>query len=205
MPVVKEVSGDLLKAEEKFIAQQCNCVTVKSHGLSESIIRHFGSWADPYSSRSSVSQGRNCASGKDIDIPGTIRILESPSASSTDTQDLIGRSGFNTQDLIGRSGFNTQDLIGRSGFNTRVICMFAQWCPGKPGVYSHYYPSDYDDTVVNRFAWFKQCLVKIDEDDKIDGPVAMPYNIGCGLAGGYWPAYRKALDEVETDVILYKL
>lgn len=172
MPIVKSVNGDLLQAEEKFVIQQCNCVTVKSHGLSESIIRHFGSWADPYSSRSPVSQGRNCAADKDIDIPGTIRTLENPSSSSSDT---------------------------------KIICMFAQWCPGKPGAYSRYYPTNYDDTTVNRYTWFERCLSKIDDCTEIDSPVAVPYNIGCGLAGGYWPLYRKALDNAETEFVLYKL
>lgn len=40
--------------------------------------------------------------------------------------------------------------------------------------------------------------------DKFEGKVAIPYNLGCGLAGGDWGLVRGILDEVfgETDQVI---
>lgn len=41
-----------------------------------------------------------------------------------------------------------------------IICMFAQFGPGKPNSCSRYYPSDFKDTSENRLLWFQECLDK---------------------------------------------
>lgn len=154
--------GDILLAPESYIAQQCNCVTVRSHGLSKAIAVTYP-WADVYKHRS-VDGNRNCTTHPDI--PGTIKVLTSN--------------------------------------NRSVICMFAQWAPGKCHVYSKFYPSAlYSDDETNRRVWFKACL------DKIDGlnldVVAIPAYIGCGLAGGSWVHYKKMIEAATTPFIIYKL
>lgn len=162
--IVKEVSGNLLDAEEKFVAQQCNCVTIKSHGLSRTLAQKF-TWADPYALRKPAGPGRNCAAI--ADKPGTIRILS-------------------------------------GGGPFEVVCLFAQWAPGKPGDYIRYYPSKvHKDTRDERLEWFKKCLAIL--DDKVDSPVAIPYQIGCGLAGGKWTDYRQALEDAKTEFVMYNL
>lgn len=164
MVIVKTINGDLLACKEHFIAQQCNCVTVRAHGLSQSIAKKYP-YANIYGKRTPIGQ-RNCALNSAT--PGTIEIC-----SSTTSQ------------------------------GPNVICMLAQYCPGKPTEYSKYYKSDYKDDASNRLVWFEQCLQEI-----IDAGitrVAMPYLIGCGLAGGKWSEYSKLLEETSLEIILYKL
>lgn len=65
--------GDLLQFEKAdFIVQQCNCLSVKPHGLAESIARAFPE-ADTYSKRQAMGS-RNLACPKDRAIPGSITI-----------------------------------------------------------------------------------------------------------------------------------
>lgn len=164
MVIVAVIVGDLLQSSEPIIAQQCNCVTVKSHGLSETIAARFP-YADCYKMRRAKS--RNTAAVPAT--PGTIQALG--------------------------------PLKGDAG--PLVVCMFAQWAPGKPGAFRKYYTSDYEDTEKDRAWWFQLCLNEI-----IAGgitSIAMPYLIGCGLAGGEWAAYEKMLEQSELKVTLYKL
>lgn len=162
MPVVKIVHGDLLASGEKCIAQQCNCVTVKSHGLSAAIASKFP-WADVYSMRSPKSAN----TAAQPSLPGTIAITASPDG------------------------------------ETSVIHMFAQWAPGKPGAYERCYkPGPCPDTPEHRRQWFAQCLNEI---DKLKLPrVAMPFRIGCGLAGGVWEMYLHMLNQATTPIVLYQ-
>lgn len=86
---------------------------------------------------------------------------------------------------------NTKD--GKS-----VVHMFAQVFPGraKEG-------KNQGDGSLDRIRNFKKCL---DEIDRLElGVVAMPYLIGCGLAGGEWEVYKKMLAACDTNIVLYKL
>lgn len=73
----------------------------------------------------------------------------------------------------------------------------AQICPGKPTK---------TETKEMRLKWFQQCLDEIILND-IKGPIAIPYKIGCGLAGGDWSEYSKLLEEFDKkiEVVIYKL
>ena len=66
------------------IVHQCNCLTVKSHGLSQKISKCFP-WGDIYSHRTPV-RGRNLAVTNHRGKPRTIQILKS---SEENTPDLI--------------------------------------------------------------------------------------------------------------------
>ena len=68
------IEGDLLETKQKYIAQQCNCITCKPHGLSKSISNKF-KYGDIYGTRKKLTA--NTAIEEDRDEPGTIRILES--------------------------------------------------------------------------------------------------------------------------------
>lgn len=165
MPIVKKIEGDLFDTEETWVLQQCNCVTVRSHGLSASIDRKWG--VNPYQGRHAMGR-RNCAMSKDMDVPGTIKIMDSDDGTK------------------------------------KIICAFAQWAPGKPGHYDKYYPTppkDEQDTTEQRLSWFKDCLEHLD----VDGKVAVPYKIGCGLAGGDWKQYKRALVHSDVDFVIYKI
>ena len=161
MIIVKIIKGDITETEYKYIAQQCNCNTVKSHGLSKTIADKFP-WADVYSKRIQIGS-RNATSHPST--PGTIELL--------------------------------------TNGNKTIICLFAQWAPGKSGEYSKYYPNTYDDTEINRQNWFRECMNKID-DLNLD-KITMPYKIGCGLAGGNWNIYKEILEKAKTKIILYHI
>lgn len=158
--IIGVIQGDLLESGEMYIAQQCNCVTLKAHGLSQSIKDKYP-WADVYGSRPRKSANTTSAPS----TPGTI-------------------------------------LTTTDG-TTTIIHMFAQWTPGKPGQYMPYYPGTYADTKENRREWFARCIRALDGLG-LDR-VAMPYGIGCGLAGGKWPEYEAILNAARTKIVLYQL
>ena len=73
---MKVIEGSLLDTKVKYIVQQCNCLTVRAHGLSQVIVDKYP-WADPYGCRKSMGK-RNCAIENDRDKPGSIKIFDSP-------------------------------------------------------------------------------------------------------------------------------
>jgi hypothetical protein len=81
----------------------------------------------------------------------------------------------------------------------KIICFMSQIGPKKPT--ARY--STQNDTYENRKMWFQECLDILDKDNYES--VAMPYGIGCGLAGGKWSEYNKMLEECQTKIVLYKL
>jgi len=85
----------------------------------------------------------------------------------------------------------------------KILCLMGQWAPGKPNTYAHYYPSTYVDSYENRKIWFQKCMNLLDVNNY--DTIAMPYGIGCGLAGGRWSDYKDILTNSTTNIILYKL
>ena len=85
----------------------------------------------------------------------------------------------------------------------KVLCFISQIGPKKPNTYKKLYLNTYSDTYQNRKKWFQECLYILDE--KNYKTIAMPYGIGCGLAGGKWDEYVKMLEECKTNIVLYKL
>lgn len=45
-------TGNIIYAKEQYILQQCNCLTIRGHGLSDTLARAFP-YADIYSNRRS--------------------------------------------------------------------------------------------------------------------------------------------------------
>lgn len=99
-----------------------------------------------------------------------------------------------------------------AGVEPAVIALFAQWTPGKAGRKNNYAKSyvnednevvEVDDTEEGRVNMFKSCISELDKL-KLKH-VAMPYGIGCGLAGGDWNVYEKIIADSSTPVVLYKL
>ena len=84
----------------------------------------------------------------------------------------------------------------------KVICFISQIAPKKPKTYKNLYLNTYNDTYQNRKNWFQDCLSILDENNY--ETVAIPYGIGCGLAGGKWNEYIKMLEECRTKIVLYK-
>jgi len=78
--------------------------------------------------------------------------------------------------------------IGRPGSKC-VVALFAQRYPGL---------SKYgNDSKAMREDWFREALLQLSAYCREHGyaSVAMPHNIGCGLAGGDWSRYEEILQE----------
>jgi hypothetical protein len=96
-----------------------------------------------------------------------------------------------------------------------IVALFSQWRPGKvlSPYFSVYPESDPPETAAQRLEWFRSSLSAFGAslpDDRVSS-IAVPYRIGCGLAGGDWKQYRAALAEFQDKcadsamVTLYKL
>jgi O-acetyl-ADP-ribose deacetylase (regulator of RNase III) len=68
---MKICKGDLLESKDDVMVQQCNCVTIKAHGLSETISKRYP-YANIYSKRISKSANR----AKTPETPGTCIISQ---------------------------------------------------------------------------------------------------------------------------------
>lgn len=92
--------------------------------------------------------------------------------------------------------------------------MFTQFAPGKSNAYYKKVSelAGIDDSTTQRLVWFKQCLSALAEElnmDKEIHSIAVPWKIGCGLAGGQWSLYEAAIKEfagiVKHRVVIHKL
>ena len=72
----------------------------------------------------------------------------------------------------------------------RVVSLFGQYGPGRPAAY---YKGSVPDTAAARLDYFREGLRAVRA--LRPASIALPLRIGCGLAGGHWPAYRAALEE----------
>src|SRR5271169_146147 len=72
-----------------------------------------------------------------------------------------------------------------TGDTPNFIGLYAQYDPGKPSG---------EDSESARQEWFRYCLTLI---EKVSGvkSIAMPWQIGCGLAGGNWKVYEEMIRE----------
>jgi len=89
----------------------------------------------------------------------------------------------------GKNKTNNREL-GDIIIRDKIINIIGQKHQGKPSS---------DDTSNMRLNYFKSSLEKI---SKIEGikRVYLPYKIGCGLAGGNWDEYLKAIKEWSNDI-----
>ena len=94
----------------------------------------------------------------------------------------------------------TVELMGDGKKQRFVANMYAQYEPGK-------IKRGIEDTIKKRQKWFTVCLQELHAEMKVRKltSVAFPYQIGCGLARGNWPRYKKMLKsfakEAERDGI----
>lgn len=76
-----------------------------------------------------------------------------------------------------------------------IINIIAQYNPGKPSK---------GDTREDRLKYFTECLNEIVRLNPKE--IAMPYGIGCGLAGGIWEDYMKEIEGFAScypDITIY--
>ena len=160
------VGGDLLRASEAVVAHQCNCVSFGARGVAKAI---FAKWPEA----NAYARRRGAAASE----PGTLDVARLAARASPPGGASAGRP-------------------------RGVVGLFAQRSPGPP-------KASGDDSAPRRLAWFQACLEALAAELRPSpggltgaltggggGPsVAMPYLIGCGLAGGHWPAYRAVLEK----------
>ena len=117
--------------------------------------------------------------------------------------DPYGGRPRQTDNLATPEGSDTPGtaLLCNVGNGTYVACLFGQYAPGRPGQYEFYKNvckvRGVEDTKKNRLMWFREALDELGSvlDGVRPAKVAFPYKIGCGMAGGRWEDYSRAIDE----------
>lgn len=85
-------------------------------------------------------------------------------------------------------------LLEDENTSKKVICLFAQYGMGTPYSYTNK-DSAVSDSFDVRQEWFKLCLDQVAQQVPLESTLAMPFQIGCGLAGGDWQVYNKMITE----------
>ena len=166
------INGNILELEFDFICHQINQVSSKAKGLAASIFQQYP-YSDRYTKRKILGQ-TTAVPGLYYEYPGE----------NKETSTLIAPV---------------------------VVGFAAQMAPGQPGDrFAKYYNVDESkDTAECRLEYFKWCLKNFAYDvskpncliTKTDRRIAFPYQIGCGLAGGNWPDYEKAIWDFAASLI----
>ncbi len=175
------VNGDLLDANVDVILQQTNCLTVRPHGLSESISKKYP-YANVYENRRAIGN-RNLAVPEDRDIPGTVKWFY-----PNDQGPIVGC-------IFG------QYQPGKAG-NT-----YGGAYPYPPGCDKRETNEQRLQWFQKALKEITDNLSAFPSDLKI----GIPFKIGCGLAGGAWNKYEKVLKEwsdalpKNVKVIIYSL
>lgn len=94
----------------------------------------------------------------------------------------------------------TYSLHGDGKVERFVVNIYAQYYPGKP--------RKSDDTANYRLEWLTRALERF-ANEHSPSEIALPYGIGCGLAGGDWVSYQEVMTRFSVgpsiQVRLYKL
>jgi len=157
------IQGNILESNAEYIVQQCNCLTVRAHGLSKILSTRFPH-ADVYGKRRPIYKNKNLSVPEDRNIPGTGIIL-----------------------------------MGQPN----IVCLFGQWRPGKCNslYFNHYPESTPPEDSAMREMWFRTAVWSfgnyLTHIGANKSTVAIPYRIGCGLAGGNWETYHTIIKEFE--------
>lgn len=100
----------------------------------------------------------------------------------------------NKYSLLGEIQIIKTDI--NSMFGQRIVNIFAQYKYGRNKI-----QTDYDA--------LRSGLEKINalrqSKSMYNSSIALPYGIGCGLAGGDWTVVYRMIDEIFDEVTLYKL
>ncbi len=105
----------------------------------------------------------------------------------------IGRSRRAT--LETRDKFGSARLIHDEENDVNLICLYAQYGPGKPKLYEDEEVEPLDDGPSKRLAMFKKALTKIPSIAPAGSHLYFPHGIGSGLAGGKWESYLSAIQD----------
>jgi O-acetyl-ADP-ribose deacetylase (regulator of RNase III) len=92
-----------------------------------------------------------------------------------------------------------------------IINAMGQFYPGATPLKIKFADMSLTETAELRMIWFMSCLDQICQLNDLGtekNSIAFPYKIGCGLAGGDWDQYKKAIDDFadscKKDVFIVK-
>ena len=105
----------------------------------------------------------------------------------------IGRSRRAT--LETRDRFGGARLIHDEENDVNLICLYAQYGPGKASTYEDDEVEPLDDGPSRRLTMFKKALTKIPSITPAGSHLYFPHGIGSGLAGGKWENYLAAIQD----------
>ncbi len=110
----------------------------------------------------------------------------------------------NVCSLDTRSTVGTVYIVGGNQDKPQIINLFGQYLPSHPRAWHPHIATEagVPDDYSSRERYFKEGLDALIEDfkDRESVSIAVPYGIGCGLAGGNWLHYEKMLDEFEEQL-----
>lgn len=165
---MRVVRGDLLEARTDYLIQQCNCLTVRSHGLSTAIEEKYR-YAAIYGRRKSLGN-RNIAITQDRAVPGTYFAAIPPE---------------------GEIGPKILCLFGQWRPGKIAAPYFDKYPESEPAetqaqrlLWFKVALTSFGESLVSRA-------------DRKKHKIAFPYKIGCGLAGGKWSDYLTILGEFQ--------
>eukprot|EP01104_Vermistella_antarctica_P009134 TRINITY_DN2327_c0_g2_i1.p2 TRINITY_DN2327_c0_g2~~TRINITY_DN2327_c0_g2_i1.p2 ORF type:complete len:226 (+),score=39.29 TRINITY_DN2327_c0_g2_i1:170-847(+) len=207
---MKEISGDLLSVEAEYIVQQCNCLTITAKGLSAAIDKEFPE-CNPYKKRCRESK-KNIASPDTRGVPGQAIILKRRDGCGF-VANLMGQW---RPSAIGSRSFGfyppcpipsvvetaeqrkTWFKSGMAELLAHIVRKHAAATSTSARSSSSSSSSGNSSTASN------------DCDDSSTGGnnstrrpvvrVALPFGIGCGLAGGKWVEYRRLISQWEESI-----
>jgi hypothetical protein len=172
------IDGDILNmptGDGNYIVQQCCCTCTKPAGLSEAIAKKWGT--DEFQK---LNPALNPYAGR--------KPVGRTRTATVETRDKIASAR----------------LLHDEENDVNVICLFAQYGPGKPSAYEDDYVTA-DDTAAARLRYFSKALAKMTAIVPAGSTLYVPYGIGSGLAGGKWADYEAALREFARAHPEYKM
>lgn len=99
------------------------------------------------------------------------------------------KKGGNTAVPEDRATPGTAVVMGKR----KIACLFAQYAPGKPG------PNEVPDSAKARLRYFEEAFNDLISKIPATASLAIPYKIGCGLAGGNWSDYKRVLRKLAAE------
>ena len=169
---IEYVDGDLLVFKTDIIVQQCNCLTITSHGLSKTIADKYPE-ADIYKNRHRIGN-RNLSVVADRGVPGTCILTEITSNNDSNCRYVASILGQWRPSKVTTSYSNIYpESIPRETMKQREI-----W---------------FQKGLID----LETKLSEKSSQNELNNcnSIAFPYLIGCGLAGGNWENFLHYIEE----------
>lgn len=137
-----------------------------------------------------ILQQCNCVACKPHGLSAAIA-TKFPFADPYSLRKPVGRRNFAVQEDQPSPG--SIQLFQMDDCPQKVICLYAQFGMGKPYSFTNRGLTAVADSFDLRQNWFRQCLEQVAQLIPPASTLAMPFQIGCGLAGGSWKVYHQII------------